>query len=115
DLGDEGIYVLEASSYQLNEMAHIRFKRACILNLTPDHLDRHGDMMGYLDAKTRIFHRQQQGDISVVGVDEPELEMMAVILGMDLTTLRRVSLTGKPCDIHVTENNQLQEEQNSKW
>lgn len=115
DLGDEGIYVLETSSYQLLSTAHIRFNRACIINLTPDHLDRHGDMMGYLSAKTRIFNRQQQGDTSVLGVDEKELEVMAVVLGMDLTTLRRVSLTGKPADIRVTPSGLLQQEKDRTW
>ena len=40
------------------------------LNVTPDHLDRHGSMEDYVAVKTRIFARQGAGDVAIVGVDE---------------------------------------------
>ena len=43
---------------------------AVLLNITPDHLDRHGDMAGYVAAKRDIFARQQPGDCAVIGVDD---------------------------------------------
>lgn len=64
------IYVLEMSSYQLDLVRSVRFNVAVLLNLTPDHLDRHGDMAGYLAAKLRIFERQQADDCAVVAVDD---------------------------------------------
>ncbi|MBE7211230.1 MAG: UDP-N-acetylmuramoyl-L-alanine--D-glutamate ligase [Gluconacetobacter diazotrophicus] len=66
-LPDDGIYVLEMSSYMLERLSTLRFDAACLLNLSPDHLDRHGDMDGYRDAKLRIFERQRPDDLAVLG------------------------------------------------
>ena len=54
-LPDDGVYVLEMSSYMLERIDSMRFNTAVMLNLSPDHLDRHGDMDGYRAAKTRIL------------------------------------------------------------
>ncbi len=69
-LGADGIYVLEMSSYQLEITRSITFDIAVLLNVTPDHLDRHGGMAGYVAAKRRIFERQKSPQIAVVGVDD---------------------------------------------
>lgn len=76
-LGEDGIYVLELSSYQLELLKTTRFNVAVWLNISPDHLDRHGDMAGYIAAKAHIFERQQQGDTVVIGVDDAASEAMA--------------------------------------
>lgn len=70
-LGADGIYVLEASSFQLDLIETLAFEVAVLLNITPDHLDRHGDMAGYIAAKKRIFARQDAGAAAIVGVDDP--------------------------------------------
>jgi len=44
---------------------------AVLLNITPDHLDRHGGMDGYVEAKRRVFLNQAKGDTAVIGVDDP--------------------------------------------
>jgi len=80
-LPDDGVYVLEMSSYMLERIASLRFDAATMLNLSPDHLDRHGDMAGYADAKRAIFARQRAGDVAVVGVDDPTSREMAEWLG----------------------------------
>ena len=54
----EGLYVLEMSSYQLELTLSITFDVAVLLNISPDHLERHGGFEGYVAAKRRIFHRQ---------------------------------------------------------
>ena len=69
-LGDEGSYTLEMSSYMLERIATIRFNCAVMLNLSQDHLDRHGNMDGYAAAKARIFARQRSGDLGVLGWDD---------------------------------------------
>ncbi|WP_431305063.1 UDP-N-acetylmuramoyl-L-alanine--D-glutamate ligase [Sediminicoccus sp. BL-A-41-H5] len=71
-LGDKGVYVLEMSSYMLERIADLRFNAAAMLNLSPDHLDRHGDMAGYRAAKARIFARQTREDVAVLGQDDVE-------------------------------------------
>ncbi|NNE58646.1 MAG: UDP-N-acetylmuramoyl-L-alanine--D-glutamate ligase [Hellea sp.] len=65
-------YVIELSSYQLERTASLRANAAVFLNLTPDHLERHGDMDHYEAAKRRIFLNQTQDDTVVIGVDSPE-------------------------------------------
>ena len=69
-LGDDGVYVLEMSSYMLERLQTLRFDAACLLNLSPDHLDRHGNIEGYGAAKFAIFDRQQAGDLTVLGIDD---------------------------------------------
>jgi UDP-N-acetylmuramoylalanine--D-glutamate ligase len=76
-LGDEGVYVLEMSSYMLERLATLRFDAAALLNLSPDHLDRHGDMAGYIAAKRHIFDRQTGLDISVYGIDDAATAALA--------------------------------------
>ena len=65
-----GIYVLEMSSYQLELMPTAHFDVAVLLNITPDHLDRHGGMAGYIAAKRHIFDRQHPQDFAVIGIDD---------------------------------------------
>ena len=69
-LPDHGVYVLEMSSYMLERLEQTRFDAAVMLNLSADHLDRHGDMRGYADAKRQIFARQMSGDTRVIGMDD---------------------------------------------
>jgi len=69
-LGKDGVYVIEMSSYQLDLVRTTRFNVALLLNITPDHIDRHGDMAGYIAAKKHIFERQGAGDVAVVAVDD---------------------------------------------
>ncbi len=76
-LGDDGVYVLEMSSYMLERLATLRFDAASMLNLSADHLDRHGDMAGYARAKRAIFDRQTEADTAVLGVDDALSRAMA--------------------------------------
>ncbi|MES2677597.1 MAG: UDP-N-acetylmuramoyl-L-alanine--D-glutamate ligase [Pseudomonadota bacterium] len=62
-------YIIEMSSYQLDLIDKTRFHIANILNITPDHLDRHKDMNGYIAAKKRIFLNQTKDDFAVIGID----------------------------------------------
>jgi UDP-N-acetylmuramoylalanine--D-glutamate ligase len=65
-----GVYVLEMSSYMLERLATVRFDAAAMLNLSADHIDRHGDMAGYALAKRAIFDRQTSADAAVIGTDD---------------------------------------------
>jgi len=64
------VFVLELSSYQLDLVHSLRCDVAIWLNLTEDHIDRHGDMAGYKAAKFRIFAHQTRDDLAVIGVDD---------------------------------------------
>ena len=67
----ETVIVLEVSSFQLETIQTFRPKIAVILNITPDHLDRHRTFQTYVDAKARIFENQQPGDFAVLNEDDP--------------------------------------------
>lgn len=80
-------FVLEMSSFQLDLMLTVRFDVAVWLNITPDHLDRHGDMEGYIAAKRHIFERQRAGDAAVIGIDDAYSEAVARELGDRAVTI----------------------------
>lgn len=79
-LPDDGVYVLEMSSYMLERLETLKFAVAAMLNLSPDHIDRHGDMAGYAAAKREIFARQDSGDTAVIGMDDERARAMAAWL-----------------------------------
>jgi UDP-N-acetylmuramoylalanine--D-glutamate ligase len=67
----ETVIVLEVSSFQLETIRTFRPKVAVVLNVTPDHLDRHRTLAVYVDAKARIFENQQASDFAVLNADDP--------------------------------------------
>ncbi|RIL11434.1 MAG: UDP-N-acetylmuramoyl-L-alanine--D-glutamate ligase [Proteobacteria bacterium] len=64
------ILVVEASSYQLESCSVIRPKVGVLLNLTENHLERHGSMQRYFEAKAILFSNQQPGDYAVLNYDD---------------------------------------------
>src|SRR5215470_15621855 len=62
--------VLEVSSFQLETIRTVRPTIAVVLNVTPDHLDRHRTFAAYVDAKARIFENQQADDFAVLNADD---------------------------------------------
>jgi len=98
-LGGEGTYVLELSSFQLELIDSLAFDIAVLLNITPDHLDRHGGMAGYIAAKRRVFAHQCAASTAIVGIDDPISRALA-------DELRRAGPNGGPrrvVPISVTE------------
>jgi UDP-N-acetylmuramoylalanine--D-glutamate ligase len=73
----ETVIVLEVSSFQLETIQTFRPKVAVVLNVTPDHLDRHRTFEAYTDAKARIFENQQTSDFAVLNADDPTCVAMA--------------------------------------
>jgi len=69
-LDDKGCYVIEMSSYQLDLIKDTHFNISILLNITPDHIDRHGDMAGYIKAKKHIYDNQSKDDVAIIGVDD---------------------------------------------
>src|SRR5438270_6142302 len=65
------LVVLEISSFQLETIQQFHPWIAAILNITPDHLDRHRTFQAYVDAKARILENQQPGDFAVLNADDP--------------------------------------------
>jgi UDP-N-acetylmuramoylalanine--D-glutamate ligase len=71
DMHGGAVYVLEVSSYQLDLTTSLKPDAAILLNISPDHLDRHGGMDGYIAAKRRALLNQGKGDTAIIGVDDP--------------------------------------------
>lgn len=70
------IVVMELSSFQL-ELMQRSPQIACVLNVTPNHLDRHGTMEAYMSAKAHIFLSQKPDDLCVFGFDDPGSNVLA--------------------------------------
>src|SRR6266581_1019295 len=77
----ETAIVLEISSFQLETIQTFRPKIAVVLNVTPDHLDRHRTFEIYTDAKARIFENQQESDFAILNADDPTCVAMGTRTG----------------------------------
>jgi UDP-N-acetylmuramoylalanine--D-glutamate ligase len=71
------VIVLEVSSFQLETIQTFHPKIAVVLNVTPDHLDRHRTFEAYVDAKARMFENQSGDDFAVLNADDPTCVAMA--------------------------------------
>jgi len=63
------VYIFETSSYQLDLLTQTHFKIAALLNITPDHIDHHGSMEAYIEAKKKVFQNQTEQDFALIDVD----------------------------------------------
>lgn len=91
DPGRDGVLVLELSSYQLEITPSLAPAVAVFLNITPDHIERHGSLAGYIAAKRRIFAHQSPGSVAVVGVDDEPSHEIAEKLRRDGHRLIEIS------------------------
>lgn len=89
------IYVLELSSFQLDLAKTLRVNTAVHLNLSPDHIDRHGGMEGYAAAKKRIFLNQAKDDAAIIGVDDAwSQSLCASLMTEDARSVTPISAEG---------------------
>ena len=72
DKNKETAFIFETSSYQLDLLSDSHFKISALTNITPDHLDRHNSMDGYIKAKKRVFNNQNQEDFAIINIDNLE-------------------------------------------
>ena len=72
EVSADGAYVIEVSSYQIDLAPSLAADVAVLLNLSPDHLDRHGSMEGYVASKRRLLERQRDRQVAIVGMDDAE-------------------------------------------
>lgn len=68
-MNEDDLVVMELSSFQLELMTSSP-QVAAILNITPNHLDRHSSMQAYIEAKSRILRYQHQGDVAILNRDD---------------------------------------------
>lgn len=77
ELTPEDWAVLEVSSFQLETIQDFKPNVAAVLNVTPDHLDRHEDMQAYVEMKGRIFENQKAGDSAILNATDKYTPLLA--------------------------------------
>ncbi len=70
---EEDVFIIETSSFQLNDTREFKPKVSLITNITPDHLDWHGNLESYIEAKEKVFVNQDENDFTVLNYDDPRL------------------------------------------
>ena len=91
----DAVHALELSSFQLESIETLRPFVALILNLSPDHLDRHGSLDAYAAAKARIFENQSDGDFAVLNADDAPSRRFDSAVRTDLLTISTKVKTGQ--------------------
>jgi UDP-N-acetylmuramoylalanine--D-glutamate ligase len=91
------VFVAELSSFQLEDSVTLRPKVAALLNVAADHLDRHGDLAGYLAAKRRIFAQQGAGCTAVLNEDDPLVHMVELPAGVRRRGFSRLRAVADGC------------------
>ncbi len=94
---DDGVYVLELSSYQLDLIQSMHLDTALFINITPDHIDRHGTFQRYLEAKAKIFTMLSPQGIGVASLDYEEARNIADKAPVKIT----FSTKTKDADIYI--------------
>ena len=84
EMKDSSVTVAEVSSFQLETIHSFRPEVSAILNITPDHLNRHHTMQCYIDTKARIAENQTKDQICVLNYEDPELQKMADKIPADI-------------------------------
>jgi len=96
-LTPEHIVVTELSSFQLETTETFRCHIGVLLNITPDHLNRHSDMEGYLRAKAMIFERQGESDYAVLNADDELCMSLVGSIRAELLLFSRRSRVERGC------------------
>lgn len=97
--GQGRIYVLELSSFQIDLTPSLEPSAAALLNITPDHLDRHGSLVEYAGIKARIFRQLGSDATAVIGVDDEPCRAIAETLQGPFA-VKRVAV-GRPVESGV--------------
>ncbi|GAA0390203.1 UDP-N-acetylmuramoyl-L-alanine--D-glutamate ligase [Brevundimonas terrae] len=95
----DAVYVIEVSSYQLDLTTSFAPDVAILTNISPDHLDRHGGMEGYVKAKARIFQSQPDGALALIGIDEDWGKALADRLEGEGANVRRIATARLEADL----------------
>jgi len=100
DSTEYDVLVLEVSSFQLETAGSFSPTVAIILNISPDHLDRHGSFSEYQKSKMKIFSNQHKGDKAILNGDDLNCEKLAANLLADIYRFG----VGKDCDAVISES-----------
>ncbi|MDO5718006.1 MAG: UDP-N-acetylmuramoyl-L-alanine--D-glutamate ligase [Tissierellia bacterium] len=87
--GEDDIYIIECSSFQLHDIRYFRAGTATIINITEDHLDWHGSMESYINDKLKIFDNSLKSDISIINYDDLILKNQIKNINGDIKLISR--------------------------
>ncbi len=93
------IFILEASSYQLQYSKLFRSKHAAILNISQDHLERHKNMKNYIKIKSRIFLAQNSSDYSYINKTNEHSKLIKSIFKTYKLKSKLISIDGSSCNL----------------
>ena len=93
-LDENGTYLIEMSSYQLERVPSVKFDIGILLNISADHLERHGGMQGYIAAKKLIFDRSLDGAVSIIGMQDSHCRNICLELMLANNSLTIVPISG---------------------
>jgi UDP-N-acetylmuramoylalanine--D-glutamate ligase len=94
---DDGFYVLELSSFQLDLIKFMHLDTALFINITPDHIDRHGTFENYLKSKSKIINLVHQNGFGVISIDYDGTKELATKLNHKIT----ISTSNANADIYI--------------
>ncbi len=89
------IYILEVSSYQLQYSKIFRSRHAAILNISPDHLERHKNTTDYTKVKSRIFFAQNKSDYSYINIDNKYSALIKKVIKLKKVKSKLICVTKK--------------------
>ena len=98
------IFILEVSSYQLQYSKIFRSKHAAILNISPDHLERHKNIKNYMLAKSKIFYAQKEGDYSYINKADIRSKFIKMIHKNKKIKSKLISVDKNSCNFLFAEN-----------
>ncbi|MAH54099.1 MAG: UDP-N-acetylmuramoyl-L-alanine--D-glutamate ligase [Candidatus Pelagibacter sp.] len=93
------IFILEASSYQLQYSKLFRSKHAAILNISPDHLERHKNINNYIKIKSRIFFAQKSSDYSYINMTNKHSKSIESIFKTHKLKSKLISIDRSSCNL----------------
>ncbi len=99
DMGEDDLTVAEVSSYQCETISTFHPHVGAVLNITEDHIARHGSMQAYIDMKRRIFARQTAEDIAVFNDDDATCHEMAEGLAAQVIWFSRTRQVPRGADV----------------
>ena len=104
----KSIFILEISSYQLEYSKLFQSKHAAILNISPDHLERHKNLSNYTKIKSKIFLAQQKADYSYINKKKKYSELITKLF-------KKKKLKSKLIKVHYSDFNFLYKKINNKY
>jgi len=99
------IYIIEVSSYQLQYSKMFQSRHAAILNISPDHLERHKNITNYIKVKSKIFLAQKSSDYSYVNLDNKHSKLIKRIIRRKKLKSKLILVDTKNCDALLKEIN----------